>query len=98
MTALTRRIVLASLTTFVALPAYADTDWPNRPITLVHGFAAGGPTDTVARIMAEGLTTRLGQRVVVDPRPSSRDEFKTRIVADVDKWTGVVAAAHIERI
>jgi tripartite-type tricarboxylate transporter receptor subunit TctC len=71
MTALTRRMVLASLTTFVALPAYADTDWPNRPITLVHGFAAGGPTDTVARIMAEGLTTRLGQRVVVDPRPGA---------------------------
>ena len=71
MTELTRRTVLASLATFVALPAYPDTAWPSRPITLVHGFAAGGPTDTVARIIAEGLTTRLGQQVVVDPRPGA---------------------------
>lgn len=71
MTGLTRRTVLAGLTTFVAIPAYPDTTWPSRPITLVHGFAAGGPTDTVARIIAEGLTRRLGQQVVVDPRPGA---------------------------
>lgn len=71
MTGLTRRTVLAGLTTFVAIPAYPDTAWPSRPITLVHGFAAGGPTDTVARIIAEGLTTRLRQQVVVDPRPGA---------------------------
>lgn len=71
MTGLTRRTVLAGLTTFAAIPAYPDTAWPSRPITLVHGFAAGGPTDTVARIIAEGLTTRLRQQVVVDPRPGA---------------------------
>ena len=71
MTGLTRRTVLAGLTTFVAIPTYPDTAWPSRPITLVHGFAAGGPTDTVARIIAEGLTTRLRQQVVVDPRPGA---------------------------
>lgn len=71
MTALTRRTVLSGLSTLVALPARPDTAWPSRPITLVHGFAAGGPTDTVARIIAEGLTTRLGQQVVVDPRPGA---------------------------
>ena len=71
MTGLTRRTVLAGLTTFVAIPAYPDTAWPSRPITLVHGFAAGGPIDTVARIIAEGLTTRLRQQVVVDPRPGA---------------------------
>lgn len=71
MTAVTRRTVLASLTTLIAFPAFPDTAWPNRPITLVHGFAAGGPTDTVARIIAGGLTTRLGQQVVVDPRPGA---------------------------
>ena len=69
MTGLTRRTVLAGLTTFVAI--HPDTAWPSRPITLVHGFAAGGPTDTVARIIAEGLTTRLRQQVVVDPRPGA---------------------------
>jgi len=68
---LTRRTMLASLSALVAIPARSDAAWPNRPISLVHGFAAGGPTDTVARIIAEGLTRRLGQQVVVDPRPGA---------------------------
>jgi tripartite-type tricarboxylate transporter receptor subunit TctC len=68
---LTRRTVLASLSALVAVPARSDAAWPNRPISLVHGFAAGGPTDTLARIIAEGLTRRLGQQVVVDPRPGA---------------------------
>ena len=81
MTGLTRRTVLAGLTTFAAIPAYPDTAWPSRPITLVHGFAAGGPTDTVARIIAEGLTTRLGQQVVVDPRPGASGTTAAQQVA-----------------
>src|SRR5258708_4451152 len=68
---LTRRTVLASLCALVAIPAGSDTAWPNRRMSLVHGFAAGGPTDTVARIIAEGLTRRLGQQVVVDSRPGA---------------------------
>ena len=81
MTGLTRRTVLAGLTTFVAIPAYPDTAWPSRPITLVHGFAAGGPTDTIARIIAEGLTTRLRQQVVVDPRPGASGTTAAQQVA-----------------
>jgi len=71
MIALTRRTVLAGLTTLAAIPARLDSAWPNRPITLVHGYVAGGATDIVARILAEGLTRRLGQQVVVDPRPGA---------------------------
>ena len=71
MTGLTRRTVLGSLSALVTIPARSDAVWPSRPITLVHGFAAGGPTDTVARIVAERLTPRLGQQVVVDPRPGA---------------------------
>jgi hypothetical protein len=33
-----------------------------------------------------------------DPRPSSPGEFEARVIADVSKWSGVVAAANIERI
>ena len=71
MTALTRRTVLGGLSALFAVPARSEPSWPDRPIMLVHGFAAGGPTDTVARIVSEGLSRRLGQQVVVDPRPGA---------------------------
>src|SRR5215212_10419437 len=71
MSGLTRRTLLASLSAILTVPAYSEAGWPNRPITLVHGFAPGGATDTAARIMAEGLTRRLGQQVMVNPRPGA---------------------------
>jgi tripartite-type tricarboxylate transporter receptor subunit TctC len=41
-------------------------DWPTRPVTLVVPYAAGGPVDTVGRIMAQGLSEVLGQQVIVE--------------------------------
>lgn len=40
--------------------------FPSRPITLIVPFSAGGPTDTIARLMAQGINKALGQSVVVD--------------------------------
>lgn len=71
MTKLTRRAVLAGLSASTVASAHADTAWPNRPMTLVHGWPPGGPTDTVARILAEGLSRRLGQPIMIDPRPGA---------------------------
>lgn len=78
---LTRRMVLAGVSTLIAMRAHADETWPARPITLVHGFAAGGPTDTVARIVAEGLSRRLGQQVVVDAKPGASGTIAAAQVA-----------------
>jgi tripartite-type tricarboxylate transporter receptor subunit TctC len=69
--AVTRRTALAGLAAFAARPARAQPGWPARAITLVHGLAPGGPSDIIARIVAEGLARRLGQQVVVDARPGA---------------------------
>lgn len=48
--------------------AVAAQDYPNKPVTLVIGFGAGGPTDVVGRFVAKRLEKELGQPVVVDNR------------------------------
>jgi tripartite-type tricarboxylate transporter receptor subunit TctC len=53
------------------LPFQAKAAWPDRPITLLHGFAPGGGTDTTARVIAEGLSRMLGQTVVVENKPGA---------------------------
>ena len=59
--------LLALGTRFVA----AQDAWPSRAVTLTIGFAAGGNGDIITRIVAEGLTPRLGQPVIVEPRPGA---------------------------
>jgi tripartite-type tricarboxylate transporter receptor subunit TctC len=61
-----KKLLLAA--TFVAIaaaPAFAQT-YPNKAITMIVPFAAGGPTDIVARIVAEPMSRALGQSVVIE--------------------------------
>jgi tripartite-type tricarboxylate transporter receptor subunit TctC len=60
------RKLLAALVgaAFIATPALAD--YPDRAITMVVPFSAGGPTDTVTRLVAESMSKTLGQQIVVD--------------------------------
>jgi tripartite-type tricarboxylate transporter receptor subunit TctC len=57
--------MLAATAIAFALPTVAQ-DYPNRVITMVVPFAAGGPTDTVARLIAEPMSKTLGQQVIVE--------------------------------
>jgi len=52
-------------------------DYPDRPVRFINGFAAGGPVDTVARIMAQALSDHLGQQFVVENRPGSGGNIAT---------------------
>ena len=52
----------------VVAPAFAQADYPNKPIRLIVPFPAGGSTDIVGRVVAQKLSERLGQQVVVDNR------------------------------
>ncbi len=64
----------------VALPASAQ-DWPTRPIRFLTGFATGGSSDQVARIVAERLTSAVGQQVVVDNRSGGNGVVGTSMAA-----------------
>lgn len=61
----TLRRLIAFLAASAALGAFAQ-GYPARPIALVVPFSAGGPTDTIARIMAERMSKSLGQIIVVE--------------------------------
>ena len=67
-TKITRRAAIAGLSTAAAFPAPALAQQSGRPITLMHGFTPGANVDITARIVAEGLSKRLGQPVVVESR------------------------------
>jgi tripartite-type tricarboxylate transporter receptor subunit TctC len=80
------RIVAAILIGFAAAACAASAaDYPVRPIRLVVGFAAGGPTDIPARFVAEKLGERLGQRIVVENKPAAAGMIATRDVLSQPK-------------
>src|SRR5260221_3279226 len=60
-----RRIV-AGIAVFLLSLAAGAQEFPTHPVTLVVPFSAGGPTDTIARILAQRMTRSLGQNVVVE--------------------------------
>jgi tripartite-type tricarboxylate transporter receptor subunit TctC len=80
------RIIAAMFTGFAAAACAASAaDYPARPIRLVVGFSAGGPTDIPARFVAEKLGERLGQRVVVENKPAAAGMLATRDVLSQPK-------------
>jgi tripartite-type tricarboxylate transporter receptor subunit TctC len=65
----TRRTLLAAAALLATLPfgaAHAQDNFPNKPMTLIVPFAAGGPTDVAARLVAEHMSRTLGQTIVVE--------------------------------
>jgi tripartite-type tricarboxylate transporter receptor subunit TctC len=72
---------LVLLTSLIATPAFAQTAYPDRPIHIVVPFPAGGPADTMARIIGEKMSADFGQGVVVDNRPGANTLVGAELVA-----------------
>jgi tripartite-type tricarboxylate transporter receptor subunit TctC len=81
----------------LALPAGLKTaralDYPTRPVRIVVGFAAGGGTDIVARLIGQALSDRLGQPFVIENRPGAATNLATEAVvrAPADGYTLLLA-------
>src|SRR5215468_3733109 len=78
--ATTRRALLASALA-APLVARAESVWPTKPVRIVVPFNPGGAIDALVRVIADGLTPRLGQQVLVDPKPGANTIVGSEMVA-----------------
>src|SRR5712691_13301372 len=59
-------LILAALAPIAAAEVATSQTYPTRPITMNVPFAAGGPTDTIARVIAQRMSTSLGQSIIIE--------------------------------
>ena len=87
------RCAAASLLTFTAAGVLAQAAWPNKPVRIVVPYGAGSSPDVIARIVAEKLSPRLGQPVLVENRPGAGGNNGTGAVAKSagDGYTFVIS-------
>ncbi len=86
MTSISGRIALRCMTTaaLAALPCLSQAQapaYPSKPLRMVVGFAAGGPADLIARLLAQRLSTHVAQPVLVDNRPGADANIAMEAVA-----------------
>lgn len=90
-----RTFLLAAALILAGTSAYAQADFPSRPITMIVPFAAGGPTDTVGRLIAEPMTRMLGQQVLVENVGGAGGTLGAARVAKADPDGHTILLYHI---
>jgi len=80
----TFRALLLGLGAILAAPAASAQDYPNKPVKLIVGFAAGGTIDVVARIIGESLSSKLGKPFIVENRTGANGMIAATAVAQSD--------------
>ena len=91
----TRRALLAGAASMAAAPAFAQAGYPDHPIRILVGYAAGGGVDIVARLLAEPMRAELGQTVIVENRTGASAMIASNAVAKAapDGYTILAAAS-----
>lgn len=91
-----RRHALAAIAAGI-VPAFAraEDNWPSKPIKIIVPLTAGGPTDLLARILAQPLGARLGQTVLIDNRPGAGGNIGAELAAhaEPDGYTLLLATS-----
>ncbi len=94
-----RRFVsgMAAIPAVVVVPALAQESrkWPTKPVKLLVGFPAGGGADSMARLVAQKLSERLGQQFIVENRPGATGTICSQLVARSDADGYTLQLAHI---
>ena len=75
-------ISLGVLACFIAPSISQAQSWPDKPVKLIIPFAAGGTTDILGRILAQQMTTILGQNVIVENKGGAGGNIGAEIVAN----------------
>ena len=88
---LTRGLAAAGL----LAATFAHAQYPTKPITIIVPFAAGGPTDTVARVMAQAMTKPMGQTLLVENKPGAGGTIASEYVAKANADGYTVLLHHI---
>lgn len=90
-------VALAAIAVMAATPDAAAQAWPNKSVRLVVPFPAGGSADTLARLLGQKLTERLGQPFVIDNRPGAGGNIGTDLVAKApgDGYTALVTPSSL---
>ena len=89
-------LALVASAASVALPSWAQSNWPNKPIRIIVPYTPGGFTDQMARIVQVGLQNRLQQTVTVDNKPGANSiigvDMLAKAPADGSTFAVVIAA------